>query len=362
MSEKQPATTATQLQVDDLRITEMQQIPAPQVLLEALPSGAHELITTARAQIQAVLQGQDDRLLLVIGPCSVHDVDAALEYAQKLREQARRVEDDLLVVMRVYFEKPRTTIGWKGLINDPHLNGTLDIAHGLHTGRDLLRRISALGLPCGAEFLDTVIPQYISDLVAWGAIGARTTESQIHRQLASGMSCPMGFKNGTDGNVNVAAAAVLAARQPHRFLAVTKAGECALASTTGNEDTHVILRGGTTGPNYSATHIAAAREVLAKSNLEELMMVDCSHANSSKDYRRQIPVMEDVAAQIAGGDASIFGLMVESNLVEGKQNLVLGKGLTYGQSVTDGCIGWDATVSLLDTLAAAVRTRRPHKS
>lgn len=345
-------------QVSNVRITAIREMPTPRDVIDTYPNETAQLVAATRTAIHDILHGNDDRLLVVVGPCSVHDVDAALEYAEKLHAQATRFADDLLIVMRVYFEKPRTTIGWKGLINDPKLDGTLDINLGLRTGRELLCRINALGVPCGSEFLDTVIPQYIGDQVSWGAIGARTTESQIHRQLASGLSCPVGFKNGTDGNVNVCTAAVLAARQPHRFLAVTLDGVCALASSTGNEDTHVILRGGTTGPNYAKESVANAVTTLEQAGLAPRLMVDCSHANSSKDYRNQPKVVAEICMQIADGGSHIIGMMIESNLVAGKQDYVQGEKLVYGQSITDGCIGWEETVSALEQIAQAVAQRR----
>jgi 3-deoxy-7-phosphoheptulonate synthase len=314
----------------------------------------------ARQAIHRILHGADDRLLVVIGPCSIHDPAAGKEYAARLIEERKRLSGDLEIVMRVYFEKPRTTVGWKGLINDPNLDGSFQINKGLRLARELLLHINDLGLPAGCEFLDTLTPQYIADLVSWGAIGARTTESQVHRELASGLSCPVGFKNGTDGNVKIAIDAIKAASQPHHFLSVTKGGHSAIVSTNGNEDCHIILRGGKT-PNYDAANVAAACAEIGKAGLAQRLMIDTSHANSSKKPENQIPVSADIAGQIAQGDDRIIGLMIESHLVAGRQDLQTGqtlKDLTYGQSVTDGCIGWDDSLGVLDGLAAAVRARR----
>jgi 3-deoxy-7-phosphoheptulonate synthase len=299
----------------------------------------------------------DDRLVLVIGPCSIHDPEAAREYARRLIELRLRHAADLEIVMRVYFEKPRTTVGWKGLINDPDLNGSFEINRGLRLARELLLDIAGSGLPAGCEFLDMITPQYIADLVSWGAIGARTTESQVHRELASGLSCPVGFKNGTDGNVRIAVDAIKAAQQAHHFLSVTKGGHSAIVSTSGNEDCHVILRGGKT-TNYDAASVEAACQALAQGGLAPRVMIDTSHANSQKNPANQIPVCEDIGRQVAAGDTRIFGVMVESHLVAGRQDLVPGQCLTYGQSITDGCIGWEDTVQLIEGLASAVRQRR----
>jgi len=304
-----------------------------------------------------VLHGADDRLLAVVGPCSIHDSTAALEYAGRLREVAARHAADLLIVMRVYFEKPRTTVGWKGFINDPHLDGTFAINEGLRLARKLLLELNHLGLPCGTEFLDLLSPQYISDLIAWGAIGARTTESQTHRQLASGLSCPVGFKNGTDGSIRVAVDALRAAAAPHAFMGMTKTGQAAIFETVGNEDCHVILRGGRV-PNYDRASVEAAAEELAGAGLAAHVMVDFSHANAAKQYRRQMDVGADVAAQIAAGEERIVGVMIESHLNPGRQDLVAGKPLAHGVSITDACLGWDDTAALLETLAAGVRGRR----
>jgi 3-deoxy-7-phosphoheptulonate synthase len=314
-------------------------------------------VTNARQAVHRVLHGADDRLLAVVGPCSIHDAAAALEYAARLREAARRHEADLLVVMRVYFEKPRTTVGWKGFINDPRLDGSFAINEGLRLARKLLLEINALGLPCGTEFLDLISPQYLADLIAWGAIGARTTESQSHRQLASGLSCPVGFMNGTDGNIRIAVDAIKAASARHHFISVTKSGHVAVFKTAGNEDCHVILRGGKT-PNYDAQSIEAACRELAAAGLAQHLMVDLSHANSSKQYQRQVAVGEDVARQLAAGERRIVGVMVESHINPGRQDHLPGKPLQYGVSITDACLGWEDTLGLLDTLAEGVRKRR----
>ena len=344
---------------DDLRIRGVRALIAPQLLAEQLPVDAEALATVgnARRSIHRVLHGADDRLVAVVGPCSIHDQDAALEYARRLAAEARRLESDLVFVMRVYFEKPRTTVGWKGFINDPHLDGTFAMNEGLRLARGLLLEVNRLGLPCGTEFLDLLSPQYISDLIAWGAIGARTTESQSHRQLASGLSCPVGFKNGTDGSVKIAVDAIRAAAAPHAFMGMTKTGQAAIFETTGNEDCHVILRGGR-APNYDAASIEAASKDLAAAGLAPHIMVDFSHANSSKQYERQVAVGADVASQLAAGEDRIMGVMVESNLNPGRQDLVAGVPLARGVSITDACIGWEDTVRVLDTLAEGVRKRR----
>jgi 3-deoxy-7-phosphoheptulonate synthase len=345
--------------IDDLRVREIDELVSPQTLLSELPATSAVTATTrtARSAVHRILAGADDRLLVVIGPCSIHDPAAALDYARRLTTEAKRVQADLLVVMRAYFEKPRTTVGWKGLINDPGLDGTYRVNDGLRLARRLLLDINALGLPTGNEFLDPITPQYLADLASWGAIGARTTESQVHRELASGLSCPVGFKNGTDGNVRIAVDAIRAARHPHRFLGVTKAGRSAVVETTGNEDCHLILRGGKE-PNYDAASVEAACAELAAAGQIPQVMVDASHSNSRKQYRLQIEVMVDVAQQVAEAESRIFGAMVESNLGEGRQDLVSGKPLDYGVSITDGCIGWDDTVGVLDALAASIRRRR----
>jgi len=344
---------------DDLRISAVRALIAPQLLLEELPMDAPSLatVTNARQAVHRVLHGADDRLVVVVGPCSIHDRGAALEYARRLRAAAERHAGDLLVVMRVYFEKPRTTVGWKGFINDPRLDGSFAINEGLRLARGLLLEINRGGLPCGTEFLDLLSPQYISDLIAWGAIGARTTESQSHRQLASGLSCPVGFKNGTDGSIRVAVDAVRAAAAPHAFMGMTKTGQAAIFETIGNEDCHVILRGGK-APNYDAASVEAAAKELAAAGLAPRVMIDFSHANSSKQFRRQIDVAANVAEQLAGGDERIAGVMIESHLNEGRQDLVPGEALAPGVSITDACIGWDDTAAVLDSLAAAIRSRR----
>ena len=311
----------------------------------------------ARQALHRILHGMDDRLAVVIGPCSIHDTVAALDYARRLKAERDRFKGELEIVMRVYFEKPRTTVGWKGLINDPDLDGSFNINKGLRTARGLLLEINSLGVPAGCEFLDMITPQYIADLVSWGAIGARTTESQVHRELASGLSCPVGFKNGTDGNVRIAVDAMKAASQPHHFLSVTKGGHSAIVSTLGNEDCHVILRGGK-HPNFDAASVQAACEEMARSGLAQRVMIDASHANSSKKPENQPAVCADVARQIEAGETRVMGVMVESNLVAGRQDLVPGQALVYGQSVTDGCIDWESSVQVLERLADAVRQRR----
>ncbi len=344
---------------DDLRISGIRALIAPQLLLEELPMDASALatVTTARQAVHRALHGADDRLVVVVGPCSIHDRDAALEYARRLHAASERHAHDLLVVMRVYFEKPRTTVGWKGFINDPRLDGSFAINEGLRLARKLLLDLNRLGLPCGTEFLDLLSPQYISDLIAWGAIGARTTESQTHRQLASGLSCPVGFKNGTDGSIRVAVDAVRAAAAPHAFMGMTKTGQAAIFETIGNEDCHVILRGGR-APNFDGASVAAAGKELAAAGLAPHVMIDFSHANASKQFRKQLEVAANVAAQLAAGDERIIGVMIESHLNEGRQDLVPGQPLAPGVSITDACIGWDDTAAVLDSLAQAIRQRR----
>jgi 3-deoxy-7-phosphoheptulonate synthase len=348
---------------DDLRITDIHPLSTPAEVMHESPrtDAATRTVLAARHALHNILHGSDDRLAVVVGPCSIHDPAAALDYARRLAALRERLSDRLEIVMRVYFEKPRTTVGWKGLINDPDLDGSFHIDNGLRLARSLLLEINNLGLPAGCEFLDMATPQYFADLVAWGAIGARTTESQVHRELASGLSCPVGFKNGTDGNVRIALDAVKSASQPHHFLAVTKDGRSAIAATTGNDDCHIILRGGKT-TNYDAASVEAAAADSIKSGLRPALMIDASHANSSKKPENQPLVLADIGAQIAGGDAHIIGVMLESNLVAGRQDLVPGTSLTYGQSITDGCIGWDTTVETLENLAAAVATRRARTS
>ena len=345
--------------IDDLRILEITPLTKPADILAEIhrDPAVTDTVTSNRDAIHKILRGEDDRLIAVIGPCSIHDPVAAREYAARLEEQRRRFAGDLEIVMRVYFEKPRTTVGWKGLINDPHLDGSYRIEEGLRIARRLLLDINAMGLPAGVEFLDTITPQYIADLVSWGAIGARTTESQIHRQLASGLSCPIGFKNGTDGGARVALDAILAASQPHHFPAVTKDGQAAIASTTGNEDCHIILRGGKR-PNYEAADVEAVTAEAVKLGVAPRILIDASHANSSKDPMNQPRVAKSVAAQIAAGNRHIKGMMIESNLVAGRQDLVPGKPLVYGQSITDGCIDWDMSVAVLEDLAKSARDRR----
>jgi 3-deoxy-7-phosphoheptulonate synthase len=348
---------------DDLRIKEIKELAPPAHLLREFPCGeaASRTVFDARNAVHAILHGRDDRVVVVIGPCSIHDPRAALEYAQRLRVERERLAADLEVIMRVYFEKPRTTVGWKGLINDPDLDGSFRINHGLRIARELLMEISESGVPAGCEYLDMITPQYIADLVAWGAIGARTTESQVHRELASGLSCPVGFKNGTDGNVRIAAEAIRAAQQAHHFLSVTKGGHSAIVSTKGNEDCHIILRGGTK-PNFDAASVEAACQELSRNGLAQRLMIDASHANSQKKHENQVSVIENVAQQFEAGEDRIIGLMIESHLIAGRQDLIPGKTLTYGQSITDSCLGWEESVRLLDRLALAVRDRRARAS
>ncbi|MGX9178972.1 3-deoxy-7-phosphoheptulonate synthase [Mesorhizobium sp. BHbdii] len=347
---------------DDLRVKEIRELSTPDQVMREIPRTltATRTVTASRNAIHAVLTGADDRLIVVVGPCSIHDPDAAVDYASRLATLRESLSDRLEIVMRVYFEKPRTTIGWKGLINDPDLDGSFNIDKGLRLARNVLSAVNNLGLPAATEFLDMATPQYIADLVAWGAIGARTTESQIHRELASGLSCPVGFKNGTDGNLRIAAEAVKSAAQPHHFMAVTKGGRSAIATTTGNEDCHVILRGGIV-PNYDATSIAAACAELGRVGVAPRLMIDVSHANSNKKPENQPTVAADVAGQVAAGDERIIGVMIESNLVAGRQDIMPGKPLVYGQSITDGCIDWATTETVLDGLADAVERRRSER-
>ena len=345
---------------DDERIENIVPLPPPEHLIRFFPiqgTPVEQLIAETRRRVREILHGQSDRLLVVIGPCSIHDPVAALAYAERLLAERRRHATELELLMRVYFEKPRTTVGWKGLINDPYLNGSFRINEGLRIARDLLVNINRVGVPSGCEFLDVISPQYIGDLVSWGAIGARTTESQVHRELASGLSAPVGFKNGTDGNVRIAVDAILAARQKHHFLSVHKSGQVAIVETRGNHDCHIILRGGKR-PNYDPGSVQAACEELAKAHLAQRLMIDCSHANSSKQYRHQIDVAKNVAAQLADGSRAVVGVMVESNLEEGRQELQPGKPLKFGQSITDACLGWEDSIAVLEALAQAVRTRR----
>ena len=348
---------------DDVRIREIKELLPPAHLFREFPApeAAVRITHLTRQAIHKILHGLDDRLLVVIGPCSIHDPDAALEYAQRLHQQAQHHSADLLVVMRVYFEKPRTTVGWKGLINDPRLDNSFHINEGLRLARALLLAINELGLACATEFLDTITPQYTADLIAWGAIGARTTESQVHRELASGLSCPVGFKNGTDGNAQIAFDAIRAAASPHHFLSVTKGGHSAIVSTVGNEDCHLILRGGKT-PNYTAEHVTAASQALLTAGLTTGLMIDLSHANCSKNYKRQLELAQNISGQLAAGEHNITGVMVESHLIEGKQNLTQNTPLEYGKSITDACLGWDDSVLLLESLATGVRQRRKNKA
>ncbi|PLY42155.1 3-deoxy-7-phosphoheptulonate synthase [Janthinobacterium sp. ROICE36] len=337
----------------------MKEIAPPSHLIREFAVGERARQTTANARkaLQRILHGKDDRLMVVIGPCSIHDTKAAMEYARRLAAQRLRFADELEIVMRVYFEKPRTTVGWKGLINDPYMDNSFRINDGLRMARELLCDINELGLPAGTEFLDLISPQYLADLISWGAIGARTTESQVHRELASGLSCPVGFKNGTDGNIKIAVEAIKAATQAHHFLSVTKGGHSAIACTNGNEDCHVILRGGR-APNYDAASVEQACQQIAGLGLAPRLMIDASHANSSKKPENQVPVCADIAGQVAGGDGRIVGVMIESHLVAGRQDLQAGRQLVYGQSVTDGCIDWAASVGVLEGLAMGVRQRR----
>jgi 3-deoxy-7-phosphoheptulonate synthase len=344
----------------DLRIESFRPLIPPAILLEELPLSERGSLTVARGreEIGRILEGRDDRLVVIVGPCSIHDPEAGRDYAGRLKAVADRLVADLCIVMRVYFEKPRTTVGWKGLINDPHLDGSFVINAGLHLARRLLLDLAERGLPAGCEFLDPISPQFTSDLVSWGAIGARTTESQVHRELASGLSMPVGFKNGTDGGIQIAIDAVRSAAHPHSFLGVTEQGLCAIVSTRGNPDCHVILRGGQSGPNYDAVSVQKTVSALRDAGLIPRLMVDTSHGNSEKDHRRQPLVGREIAAQVAQGETGIFGVMMESFLVEGRQDLVDRAALVYGKSVTDACIGWETTVPVLEELAEAVRSRR----
>jgi 3-deoxy-7-phosphoheptulonate synthase len=346
---------------DDVRILELRELATPADVIDAFPSSeaTADLVFSTRRHIHDILHGDDDRLVLVVGPCSIHDVDAATDYARRLAVLRARYGDTLEIVMRVYFEKPRTTVGWKGLINDPHMDGSFAIDDGLRIARRFLLAVNGLGVPAGSEFLDTISPQYVADLISWGAIGARTTESQVHRELASGLSCPVGFKNGTDGNVRIAIDAIHAARVPHHFLSVTKSGRSAIVSTAGNEDCHVILRGGKV-PNFDAESIARVSEHIAAAGLEPRLMVDASHGNSSKVYTRQVDVCVDLAHQI--GEDRIAGVMLESFLVGGRQDARPGEMLAYGQSVTDACLAWPETETTIAVLADAVAARRARRA
>jgi 3-deoxy-7-phosphoheptulonate synthase len=351
-------------QTDDERIEDIMPLPPPEHLIRFFPirgTAMERLVVDTRARIRRILQGKDDRLLVIMGPCSIHDPNAALDYARRLKPLREKHADTLEVVMRVYFEKPRTTVGWKGLINDPYLDESYRIDEGLRIARQLLLEINRLGMPAASEFLDVISPQYIGDLISWGAIGARTTESQVHRELASGLSAPIGFKNGTDGNIKIAIDAIQAAARPHHFLSVHKNGQVAIVETRGNRDCHVILRGGKS-PNYDAAHVAAACEQIEAAGLACTLMVDCSHANSSKRHERQVDVARDVGTQISGGSKCVFGVMVESHLVAGAQKFNPGQddpaALAYGQSITDACLGWDDSLTVLDVLSEAIRARR----
>jgi 3-deoxy-7-phosphoheptulonate synthase len=351
-----------QRRTDDVHIDSLRPLLPPAILMEEVPLDEAQAasVAAARDAVGHIIEGQDDRLVVVVGPCSVHDPAAGLDYARRLAQLAKQLEGELFVVMRTYFEKPRTTVGWKGLINDPKLDGSFSINQGLRVARTFLRDVVSLGLPTGTEFLDPITPQFVADLVAWGAIGARTTESQVHRELASGLSMPVGFKNGTGGSIQIAVDAIRSAREPHRFLSVTKQGLAAIVATTGNPQCHVILRGGSSGPNYTEESVAKAAGALAQAGLRPAMMVDCSHANSGKDPRKQPKVAEELARQIAAGSHAVFGVMLESFLVEGRQE-VDDKPLTYGQSITDACLAWDATPPVLTLLAEAVKKRRAAK-
>ena len=346
-------------QTSDLRIRAMKELIPPIDVLHEFPCSeqAAQLTTATRQSIHRILRGADNRLIVIIGPCSIHDAQAAKEYANRLKFEREKYKNELEIVMRIYFEKPRTTVGWKGLINDPDLDGSFKINKGLRIARKLLLDINEIGLPAGCEFLDMVTPQYITDLVSWGAIGARTTESQTHRELASGLSCPVGFKNGTEGNIKIAIDAIKAASQPHHFLSVTKEGHSAIISTDGNEDCHIILRGGR-NPNYDAASVNLACQEISKAGLAQYLMIDASHANSGKKAENQISVCKDIASQIENGDSRIIGVMIESHLMAGRQDLKPGKELVYGQSITDACLGWENSLLALEDLANAVQSRR----
>jgi 3-deoxy-7-phosphoheptulonate synthase len=366
------ATGASRLnELDDNRIKNIRCVIPPTLLMEDIPltPNALETIKKYRKLAEDVIKKRDDRLLCIVGPCSIHDVQAAKEYAQLLKEYAQKHEDDLVIIMRVYFEKPRTTVGWKGLINDPNMDGSFAINKGLRTARQLLLDLNDMGVPCAVEFLDTISPQYLADLVSFGAIGARTTESQVHRELASGLSVPVGFKNGTDGNISVAIDAIRAASTPHSFLSVTKQGLSAIVETMGNDSCLVILRGGNAGPNYDSTHVRKCGEQMTKAGITPSVMIDCSHGNSSKQHKRQIVVAQDICNQLSIGSTPLLissgefitGVMIESNLVEGRQDLGDKSKLVYGQSVTDACIHWEDTLLVLDTLCQGIRARREQK-
>ncbi len=348
---------------DDVRITDIRPLISPAILMQDFPAGAeaNKLVFDTRAEFRRILKHEDDRLAVMVGPCSIHDTVAAIDYAGRLAEARRRYADDLLVIMRVYFEKPRTTVGWKGLINDPFMDGSYNINSGLRMARGLLLRLAEMGVPAATEFLDSITPQYISDLITWGAIGARTTESQVHRELASGLSMPIGFKNGTTGCMQIAVDGVVSAAHPHCFLSVTKQGVSAIVNTAGNDTCHVILRGSSDGPNYSSEHVASTWATQQKAGISNRIMIDCSHGNSHKNWQEQHLVAEDIAAQLAAGEEHIGAVMVESNINAGNQKSGAGP-LQYGVSITDACVDWEGTLGILDTLAAAVRARRKHKA
>lgn len=349
---------------EDIRIAATKELVSPAQIHEQFPISEAAAKTTlnGRSEIQEIMAGRDDRLVVIVGPCSIHDPQSAMEYAQRLASLREELKDDLAIVMRVYFEKPRTTVGWKGLINDPDLNNSYNVNKGLGIARQLLISINELGVPAGCEYLDLITPQYTGDVVAWGAIGARTTESQCHRELASGLSCPVGFKNGTNGNLKIAVDAIGAASNAHHFLSVTKEGRTAIFNSTGNEYCHIILRGGNNQPNYSAEHVDQAAELLNEAGLSSNIMIDFSHANSFKTPSRQVEVCDDVCQQLQNGESRVFGVMIESHLVEGSQKVVDGQALTYGQSITDGCIGWSETEQFCRNLANAIRSRRTAKA
>ncbi len=346
---------------DNLRINEQKPLITPALIHHELPlpENATNLILDVRRHASNIIHGIDDRLLVIVGPCSIHDTEAALDYASRLQKQISRFNNELCIIMRVYFEKPRTTVGWKGLINDPELDNSFNINQGIRKARELLINLTLKGVPAGTEFLDTIIPQYLSDIVSWGAIGARTTESQIHREMASGLSVPVGFKNGTDGNIKIALDAITSSSNPHHFLGVTKDGIAAITSTKGNQDCHIILRGSSKGPNYHPEQVAHVVEKLNDNKIENGIMIDCSHGNSNKDHSRQKNVVEEISRQISDGNKKIVGAMIESNIVEGKQD-INNSPLTYGQSVTDACVSWDETEILLQQLAEGVTKRRHH--
>ncbi len=349
---------------DDVRITDIRPLISPAILMQDFPAShdANKVVFDTREEFRHILKKEDDRLAVMVGPCSIHDTVAAIDYASRLAEARRQYADDLLLIMRVYFEKPRTTVGWKGLINDPFMDGSYNINSGLRMSRGLLLRLAEMGVPAATEFLDVITPQYISDLIAWGAIGARTTESQVHRELASGLSMPIGFKNGTTGSVQIAVDGIVSAAHPHCFLSVTKQGVSAIVSTSGNDSCHIILRGSTQGPNYSHEHVAKAWEAQQKAGIPNRIMIDCSHGNSHKDWQKQHLVAEDIAAQLAAGDDHIGAVMIESNIHSGNQKCDGKTPLQYGVSITDACVDWEGTVAMFDTLAAGVRARRKSKA